>query len=187
MDLGQFVLVLCGGVGGALLTWIGTLINNRIHHNRELARMTYQRKLMVCETTMGILGSAKDKLTSIRAHLKQNMQQIDGAALQDTVSKMQKLMNTAEIEIYKLYLYYDIEEVERKLNLQELLPMVLELNSAVSEMNNAIVQGKVSLEEQDRKLQKILALYEYFIERFDNFFTEIIELMKKDVRKKLCE
>ena len=80
-----------------------------------------------------------------------------------------------------------IEEVERKLKLQELLPMVLELNSAVSEMNNAIVQGKVSLEEQDRKLQKILALYEYFIERLDNFFTEIIELMKKDARKKLCE
>ena len=78
-----------------------------------------------------------------------------------------------------------IEEVERKLKLQELLPMVLELNSAVSEMNNAIVQGRVSLEEQDRKLQKVLALYEYFIERLDNFFTEIIELMKKDVRKKL--
>lgn len=107
MDLGQFVLVLCGGVGGALPTWIDTLINNRIHHNRELARMTYQRKLMVCETTMGILGSAKDKLTSIRAHLKQNMQQIDGAALQDTVSKMQNLMNIAETETYKLYLYYD--------------------------------------------------------------------------------
>lgn len=44
MDVGQFVLVLCGGVGGAILTWIGTVINNRINHNRELVRMTYQRK-----------------------------------------------------------------------------------------------------------------------------------------------
>lgn len=80
-----------------------------------------------------------------------------------------------------------IEEVERKLKLQELLPMVLELNSAMAEMNDAIDQGTLSLEEQDLQLQKIRASYEYLINRLDNFFTEIIELMKKDVRKKLCE
>ena len=51
--------------------------------------------------------------------------------------------------------------------------MVLELNSAMAEMNDAIDQGTLSLEEQDLQLQKIRASYEYFINRLDNFFTEM--------------
>ena len=102
------MLIILGGVGGAVVSWAGNLINNLINHKREIKRLTYLRKLEVCENAMGVIGTMRDKLVPILVLAKQDPTYQTCDEVSQWCADLHKYLNTTMTEIYKLYLYFDL-------------------------------------------------------------------------------
>lgn len=180
----DFVLIILGGVGGAIVSWIGNLINDLISHRKEIQRLTYLRKLEVCENAMGVIGMMRDKLAPIilwgqQDLIPQNLQEVDSRC-----NDLSHYLTTTLTDIYKLYLYFDIRKIDEKYKLWELVPTFVGACAEIKQLN-VDVQNKSLSEaewnEVELKLREFVTAIINLLKLIDKYLAEIAELLQKEV------
>lgn len=179
------MLIILGGVGGAVVSWAGNLINNLINHKREIKRLTYLRKLEVCENAMGVIGTMRDKLVPILVLAKQDPTYQTCDEVSQWCADLHKYLNTTMTEIYKLYLYFDLEKLENKYKLNELMPKLAQANVEIIQVNIDIQNKTLTggdVHNINSRIKACLDVYFNGLELMNQYFSAVAEMLKKEIK-----
>lgn len=182
--MSEFVLVLVGGVGGAIVSWMGSMITGAINHNREVRRMTYLHRLEVCEKAMAVICGMRDQLAQIILYAKRDENSKNEHEVAKRCDELSRYIDSAMSEVYKLYLYFDLESIEKKYKLDELMPMYMNACVEMQQISQGLEQQSLSEKEWDDLGTQIKQFSRARIEAMeltDAYFAEVAEILRGSV------
>lgn len=180
----EIFLILLGGASGAVVSWIGNMINNAINHKKEIQRLTYSRKLESSENAMGVIGMMRDQLAPIILWGRKDLTPQNQQEFTRRCDELSHYLNSTLTEIYKLYLYFDFKKLEKKYKLEELMPLFVDACDEIMQLNQSICEKTLSADEWHEAefiLRQYIKAKVTALELVDQYFADVVEILKNNV------
>lgn len=171
-DMKDVLLIFFGAIISIITTWIA----NKQLHKMNLQQLAVQNKLETSKTAIGWLMEARSELSILIWFLERYQELGDGMMDEffKKAAKLSSLENEAKKYINAIELYYNLNEIDEKYNVESMMPRLLSLQSKIDILKNdprdsALQELQVALDEIKQVLQQ----------QFEAI-TEIIETIRQD-------
>lgn len=161
---------------GAILSIITTLIANKQQHKMSLRQLAVQNKLDTSRMAIGWLMEVKSELSILIWYLD-HYQKLGDGMLEEfakRAAKLSSLENEAKNYINAIELYYNLNEIGKKYNVESMIPRLLSLQSKIDILKDDPRDS--ALQELQEALDEIKQVLQQQFEAI----TEIIETIRQD-------
>ena len=172
----EMLYTLLGSIIAIIVTWIFNLITNKRQHKMEIQRLAVQNKLETSKKAISWLLEAKNELYVVVWSLE-HLHELAPGMLGGVAERAEKL-TTLEVEAKNYFnaieLYYNFDAINKKYNLESIIPHMLSLLNTLAALRN--IPQEVSVENFDGVLKDTLSA----LKQLRSAVEDIIEIIRQD-------
>ena len=124
---------------GAILSIVTTLVTVKRQHKMEMQRIAVQNKLDTSKAAMGWLVEAKNEL-SVLLWALEHKNELAPNMWNSIIERSQRLANLepeAQKHFNSIELYYNLDDIGKKYNMQSIVPKLLTIQNILAEITNS--------------------------------------------------
>lgn len=172
----EILYTLLGSIITIFISWMFNLITNKRQHKMEMHRIAVQNKMDTSKKAISWLQETKNELFVVIWALEHFQELGPGmiGGILERAERLTKLEIEAKSEFNAIELYYNLDDVVKKNNIETLMPQLLSLQNSMALLRNYPQEDTIVEFENARNDTLIL------LKQLSEAISEIIKIIRQD-------
>lgn len=172
----EIFYTLLGSIITIFVSWVFNLITNKRQHKMEMHRIAVQNKLETSKKAISWLQETKNELFVVIWALEHFQELGPGmmGGILERAERLTKLEIEAKSEFNAIELYYNLDDVVKRYNIESIMPQLLSLQNSMAILRN-YPQEDTIVEFKNARNDTLIIL-----KQLSEAISEIIEIIRKD-------